>query len=179
MSRRERVLRDQSDSLREHIGPGDGQFLAVMDIESNGLSHSTYPLEVGYAFGTGAEPFCTGSMLVRPRPEWSRASIDEARHIHGIRPHQLEDALDADAVCDHLDRILGGMTVRTDGGDYDRYWIARLYGERVPAFDLAMDTDPIASLEGFRSGMTNVHRAGPDAIWTYRAIRIAAMEREK
>jgi hypothetical protein len=179
MSRRERVLRDQSDSLREQIGPGNGEFLAVMDIESNGLSHSTYPLEVGYAFGTGAEPFCTGSMLVRPRPEWDRTSIDQARHIHGIRPDQLENALEADEVCDHLDRVLGGMTVRTDGGDYDRYWLARLYEGRVPAFDLAVDTDTMASFEGLRSGMTSVHRAGPDAVWIYRAMRIATMEQEQ
>ena len=173
MTRRERVLRDQADSLRDAFGRTVRSPLAVIDIESNGLAHLTYPIEVGYAIGSGMEPSIIGSMLVRPRPSWDAAAAGNAKSINGIDPEDLEDAMDADEVCDLLDRILSGRNVICDGGEYDSYWMSRLYEGRVPDFSLrAPEAEQAEAIARMRSSASLVHRAGPAAVWLYRAIRI-------
>lgn len=173
MTRRERVLRDQADSLRDAFGRTVRSPLAVIDIESNGLAHLTYPIEVGYAIGSGMEPSIIGSMLVRPRPSWDAAAAGNAKSINGIDPEDLKDAMDADEVCDILDRLLSGRSVICDGGEYDSYWMSRLYGGRTPDFNLrAPEAEQAEAIARMRSSASLVHRAGPDAVWLYRAIRI-------
>lgn len=180
MTRRERVLRDQSDALRSGHRSDPRSMLAVIDMESNGLKHSTYPIEVGYAIGHGMEPAITGSMLVSPRASWASDSAGDASLINGIDPVDLEDASDADSVCDILDRLLDGMTMTCDGGSHDRYWLNRLYDGRVPAFTLAdVESDIAARIQEMRGKTSFVHRAGPDSLWLYRAIRIARGEKRK
>ena len=173
MTRRERVLRDQADSLRDAYERTIRSPLAVIDIESNGLAHLTYPIEVGYAIGTGMEPSIIGSMLVRPRSSWDAAAAGNAKNINGIDPEDLEDAMDADEVCDILDRLLSGQSVICDGGEYDSYWVSRLYEGRAPDFNLrAPEAEQAEAIARMRSSASLVHRAGPDAVWLYRAIRI-------
>ena len=180
MTRRERVLRDQSDALRSGRRSEARAMLAVFDMESNGLEHSTYPIEVGYAVGFGMEPSMTGSMLVRPRDAWSHESAGNAFRINGIDARDLEDAVDADRVCDILDSTLSGMTLVCDGGSHDRYWLNRLYEDRVPAFSLADIDGGIAQrVQEMRGRTSFVHRAGPDSVWLYRAIRIARGEKNR
>lgn len=179
MSRRERVLRDQSDSLRKAFASKERLPLAVIDMESNGLAHSTYPIEIGYARGSGIEPNVTGSMLIRPRDSWDRRAAGNASGINGIDPDDLDDALEADRVCDMLDDLLMDMDVVCDGGAHDRYWLNRLYDGRTPAFtihDVEEATAP--ALKKMREEADLAHRAGPDSIWLYRAIRIARGKKE-
>lgn len=173
MTRRERVLRDQADSLRDAYARNIRSPLAVIDIESNGLAHLTYPIEVGYAIGSGMEPSIIGSMLVRPRSSWDATAAANAKNINGINPEDLEDAMDADEVCDLLDRLLSGRNVICDGGEHDSYWMSRLYEGRVPDFNLrAPEAEQAEAIARMRSATSLVHRAGPDAVWLYRAIRI-------
>lgn len=171
MTRREKVLGDQAQSLRAMIRT-DASEIAVLDLESTGLVHGDFPVEAGVAIGRGEEPATTYSSIIRPRAEWEAKKLSERPAIHGLRVQDVLCGMEPDAVCDDLDRLLDGRHVFIDGGDHDRYWLARLYGERRPTFTLAsLPEEEARQLEIIRRRSTPMHRALPDAVWAYRALR--------
>lgn len=179
MSKRERVLKDQADMFIRGLSGVEATELVTLDIESNGLQHESYPVEIGYAIGTGADPYHTCSFLIRPRPEWNESECGLATPIHGIDPALIRGAIDADLVCDLLDFSLKDKIVTVDGGIHDQYWIKRLYAKRSPSFSLIeLPSDVKERVDAIRRESSPIHRALPDAVWLYRAVRIAEREGE-
>ncbi len=150
--------------------------LAVLDFEASALDHDSFPIEVGLAVAKPATASVTvWSTLIKPtaqwaeRGRWSRAS----EKVHGLSVAELGSGSSVREVAEELDaRCAGFENVWCDGGDYDQYWLDRLYGAArlVPSFTLSditnfpFPTDEArecfdAQLKRSKAG----HRAGADA----------------
>ena len=145
----------------------------TLDFESSGLAENSYPIEVGVAIGNGqrvAERFNT---LIKPRPDWIANGVwlEAAQAIHGITMAELREGLGADEVCDRLDAMLKGQVVIVDGGEWDIYWLLRLYAGRQPAFRLCnIEKIPYYTLGLMRQKISVAHRAQADADWLHDAL---------
>ena len=108
-----------------------------LDFEASSLSHRSYPIEVAYSLENG----WVESHLIRP-PEfldWQDWSA-EAEALHGISRDLLScGGRPPVQVVATLNRALRGRVVYCDGGDYDRFWLSRLYqaAGMKPSFRLA------------------------------------------
>lgn len=145
----------------------------TLDFESSGLAEQSYPIEVGVALGDGAKIAQRFNTLIRPRPEWIHSGVwlEKAQAIHGIERASLDNGMDADEVCDRLDALLRGRIVIVDGGQWDIYWLLRLYAGRKPAFRLCdVEKLPYFELAQMRRSITVMHRAQNDADWLHDAL---------
>ena len=148
--------------------------LATLDFEASSLDENSYPIEVGVAISEDNAITQTYEALIRPREAWVRNGrwSKAAERVHGISQASLEDGMDADAVCDALDTLLKEQVVYADGGDFDAYWLERLYGSRKPAFSLCRhDQLPAKALLALRQSHKVVHRALADALWLNEALQ--------
>ena len=115
-----------------------GKTIVTLDLEASSLDETGYPIEVACVLGNPSGITGQFSTFIRPRSSWRAAQhwSPASAAIHGIAFDRLSDGLDADVVCDLLDRMLGGLLVSVDGGTYDEFWLARLYNGRPMAFAL-------------------------------------------
>lgn len=106
--------------------------LATLDIEASPLDQDSYPLEVGLAMWRGLNrPILGWSVLVAPTEDWLRRGhrSRKATALYGITDDDLRaGGRPVVQVAAMLDTLLGDATVAwCNGGDYDRYWLDRLY----------------------------------------------------
>lgn len=145
----------------------------TLDFESSGLAEHSYPIEVGVAIGDGQRIAQRFNTLIRPRAGWIEHGVwlAAAQAIHGITEAELSQGLDADEVCDRLDAMLKGQVVIVDGGEWDIYWLLRLYAGRKPAFRLCdIEKVPYNALAQMREKISVAHRAQADADWLHDAL---------
>lgn len=107
-----------------------------MDFEASGLGQGSYPIEVAWS-GSDAR---VHSRLIDPSPvpTWSRWD-SRAECLHGLSLKRLrQEGRHPVAVARQLNRHLAGQWVICDGGEFDRYWLFRLFqAARIrPAFRL-------------------------------------------
>ena len=96
-----------------------------LDFEASSLSHRSYPIEVAYSLENG----WVESHLIRPAGQlgW-RDWSEQAEAMHGIsRDLLVLGGQSPRRVAEQLNRALHGRTVYCDGGEYDRFWLTRLY----------------------------------------------------
>jgi hypothetical protein len=149
------------------------RIIATLDFEANSLDETGYPIEVAFVVGTPAGITGRFSTLIKPRPQWKgpTAWSQTSQAAHGITRDDLDDGLDADAVCDALDAALGGLSVVVDGGSFDAFWLKRLFDGRPCAFTLDHLTriNAAAFIARKRTAMPS-HRALPDAEWLWSTV---------
>lgn len=107
---------------------------AVLDIEASGFGRDSYPIEIGYVLPDGGG-YCT---LVRPEVAWTHWDV-EAQQLHGIsRDTVLLHGRPALEIARHLNQVLRGQTVYTDGWANDYSWIGALFeaADLSPAFHI-------------------------------------------
>ena len=115
----------------------------VLDIEASGFGRDSYPIEIGYVLPDGGG-YCT---LVRPEATWTHWD-EEAQRLHGItRDNMLLHGRPALEIARHLNLVLRGQTVYTDGWANDYSWIGTL-------FDVA-DLSPAFHIENLRALLTD------------------------
>ncbi len=115
----------------------------VLDIEASGLGRDSYPIEIGYVLPDGG-CYCT---LVRPEAAWTHWD-DEAQRLHGItRDNVLQHGRPALEIARHLNQVLRGQTVYTDGWANDYSWIGTLFD--------AADLSPSFHIENLRALLTD------------------------
>ena len=115
----------------------------VLDIEASGFGRDSYPIEIGYVLPDGGG-YCT---LVRPEAAWTHWDA-EAQRLHGItRDTVLLHGRPALEIARHLNQVLRGQTVYTDGWANDYSWIGTL-------FDVA-DLSPSFHIENLRALLTD------------------------
>lgn len=117
--------------------------LVVIDFEASALDQDSYPVEVGLARWCGSDtPILGWSVLIAPTADWVRKGRRSAKsaRLHGITDEELRiRGVPPRTAADLLDSLVGdGTTAWCDGGDFDRYWLDRLYAAagREPAFQL-------------------------------------------
>lgn len=150
---------------REHLP-------SFLDFEASSLSHRSYPIEVAFSLDNG----WVESHLIKPQPlagwdDWS----DEAETVHGISRDLLAFGGHSPRwVAERLNHALEGRVVYCDGGEYDFFWLSRLYQAAglKPSFTLAECADLFehylapgildALVRRTRSAMCRRHRAALD-----------------
>lgn len=94
----------------------------VVDIEASGLSPASYPIEIGVV--NGRQEY---QSLISPAESWTHWS-PESERLHGIsRPVLNEKGTPALEVATYLNNLLGASTIYTDHGDWDAFWLQRLF----------------------------------------------------
>ena len=126
----------------------------TLDFEASGLDlKRSYPIEVGYTDGTMKKVF-----YIKPVKEWTYWNKD-SEYIHKINRAFIEEyGFDVKEVCEKMNLDLQGQSVIVDGGEFDYFWLNRLYAaaNMQPTFRLQSVSHP-----NFKSVE---HRALSDAI---------------
>ena len=148
--------------------------LATLDFEASSLNEHGVPIEVACVLGTPATGIiCEFSTLIRPASHWNirQGWAAESQAIHGITVEELALGLPCENVCAILDQLLHGQMVHVDGGTFDSFWLAKLFGNQTPAFTLdhLRNVDPVDFTAAKRSVPT-AHRALPDARWLWHYL---------
>lgn len=133
----------------------------ALDFEASGLDlKRSYPIEVGYTDGDGIAV----SMLIKPAADWTYWNED-SQVIHGIDRELLDrEGHDISYVVHKLNNDLAGHSVVVDGGDYDLFWLNRLY-----AASMLMPTFRLQNIAVPRFKDVQ-HRALPDAVQLWHWI---------
>lgn len=120
---------------------------AVLDIEASGFGRDSYPIEIGYVLPDGGG-YCT---LVRPEATWTHWDA-EAQRLHGITREAVRlHGRPALEIARHLNQVLRGQTVYTDGWANDYSWIGTLFD--------AADLSPSFHIENLRALLTDSEAA--------------------
>lgn len=94
----------------------------IIDVEASGLGTGSYPIEIGVALDQ--ERYCT---LIQPESSWTHWS-DSAEKIHGISRDELFTyGKPVAEVARHLNELLAGKTLYTDGWVVDKPWLVTLF----------------------------------------------------
>ncbi|MEZ5529851.1 MAG: exonuclease domain-containing protein [Porticoccaceae bacterium] len=149
----------------------------VVDIEASGLSPASYPIEVGVF--NGRQEY---QSLISPAEPWTHWSL-KAEELHGISREELDKTgTSSPVVAGSLNRLLGASTVFSDHGDWDDFWLKRLFENAGIKQTFAVE-DISTLLSDGQAGVFDAylgklrktkeyraHRALDDARIIYRAI---------
>jgi len=95
----------------------------IIDVEASGFGGLSYPIEVGVALDTDSK-YCS---LIRPEPGWTHWD-SEAEKVHRIARDILETyGKPLQEVAAHLNELLEGKTLYTDGWVVDKPWLTTLF----------------------------------------------------
>lgn len=95
----------------------------IIDIEASGFGSHSYPIEVGIALETDSK-YCS---LILPDPDWTHWD-DEAEKVHRIARDVLETyGKPLREVASHLNELLAGKTLYSDGWVVDKPWLTTLF----------------------------------------------------
>ncbi|NWG72054.1 MAG: hypothetical protein HXY23_10665 [Parvularculaceae bacterium] len=145
---------------------------AFIDLEASGLSASSWPIEVGWAFEFGPPR----SLLIRPDDSWPQSAWSaDAERLHGVTRADLDrDGRSARETAEALNDALAGLSVWSDAPDWDGFWLFRLFQaaqvkQQFTLNDFGKLMRPLAgareeaALRRAAQISPRRHRAGPDA----------------
>ncbi len=97
----------------------------IIDVEASGFGGASYPIEVGVALDDDTK-YCS---LIHPAPQWDHWD-DAAEKVHRIARDILETyGKPLQEVAAHLNHLLEGKTLYTDGWVVDKPWLTTLFYE--------------------------------------------------
>jgi len=95
----------------------------IIDIEASGFGSMSYPIEVGIALEDDTK-YCS---LILPASDWEHWDND-AEKVHRIARDILEAyGNPVQEVAAHLNQLLEGKTLYTDGWVVDKPWLTTLF----------------------------------------------------
>ena len=95
----------------------------IIDVEASGFGSTSYPIEVGVVLNNGRK-FCS---LILPAPDWTYWD-EEAEKIHRVSRELLKTfGKPIHEVADHLNAMLDGLTLYSDGWVVDKPWLITLF----------------------------------------------------
>jgi len=95
----------------------------IIDIEASGFGGASYPIEVGVALDDDTKY----SSLIQPDPEWDYWDVN-AEKVHRIGRDILETyGKPLQEVVGHLNTLLEGKTLYSDGWVVDKPWLTILF----------------------------------------------------
>ena len=97
----------------------------IMDVEASGFGCESYPIEIGVALD-GKSRYCS---LIIPSAQWTHWDMAAQETHHISRDLLVKHGKPLDSVANELNRILGGLTVYSDGWSVDKPWVTRLFSE--------------------------------------------------
>jgi len=97
----------------------------IVDVEASGFGGASYPIEVGVALDDDTK-YCS---LILPAPGWIHWDA-EAEKVHRIARDLLETyGKPMQEVAAHLNTLLQGRTLYSDGWVVDKPWLTTLFHE--------------------------------------------------
>ena len=109
----------------------------IIDVEASGFGAQSYPIEVGIALDDNTK-YCS---LILPAPEWEHWDSD-AEKVHRIARDILETyGKPLREVAAHLNQLLAGKTLYTDGWVVDKPWLTTLFHEAQ--MNMAFSVSPL------------------------------------
>mgnify|MGYP000751155650 CR=1 FL=1 len=145
--------------------------IIFIDIESSGLYHESYPIEIGY----GCTPDAITSFLITPEntPDWQTWS-EEGEAIHKITRDMLyQSGISPLAAAQKMNDDLHGKCVYSNAPEFDWNWIRELFfvvGER-PEFTIR------DSIEIYKPGLVLVGGSEDEIAVTYEEINAMAWDK--
>lgn len=112
----------------------------IIDVEASGFGADSYPIEVGVALEEGRR-FCT---LIMPQPGWTHWDQNAEKVHHLSRDILQRKGRTIDEVTDHLNHLLGGKTLYSDGWVVDKPWLITLF--QAAGKDMAFTVSPLELL---------------------------------
>jgi hypothetical protein len=98
-----------------------------LDVEASSLGEASYPIEVAWSATDYEEaPHC---WLIAPSfvETWTDWDLG-AQAVHGISRSRLAaEGVEPSLVAAHMNQSVGGETLYCDGGEFDIFWIDRLF----------------------------------------------------
>ena len=95
----------------------------IIDVEASGFGGTSYPIEVGVALDDDTK-YCS---LILPAAEWDHWD-SEAEKVHRIARDILETyGKPIPEVAAHMNALLEGKTLYTDGWVVDKPWLTTLF----------------------------------------------------
>lgn len=95
----------------------------IIDVEASGFGVASYPIEVGVALDDDTK-YCS---LILPAADWNHWD-SEAEKVHRIARDILETyGKPIPEVAAHMNRLLDGRTLYTDGWVVDKPWLTALF----------------------------------------------------
>jgi hypothetical protein len=95
----------------------------IIDVEASGFGGRSYPIEVGVALDDDTK-YCS---LILPAAEWSHWD-DDAEKIHRIARDILQThGKPIPEIAAHLNQLLDGKTLYSDGWVVDKPWLTTLF----------------------------------------------------
>lgn len=154
----------------------------IIDVEASGFGPASYPIEVGVALDDDTK-FCS---LILPAADWEHWD-NQAERVHRIARDILETyGKPIPEVAAHLNRLLEGRTLYTDGWVVDSPWLIALFHKagmemrfRVSPLEMILSEAQMACWHSTKdqvlaAAQKHRHRASFDA-WiiqeTYRRTR--------
>lgn len=128
----------------------------ILDIEASGFGAGSYPVEIGYVDRSGQ----TWSAQIQPHADWLHWDHEAEKLHHQSRQSLESDGATAREIALHLNHMLNGKTVYTDGWYQDFVWLHRLYE--------AADLNPHFKLEDLGLVLTMQQKA----IWHDTKLRL-------
>jgi len=95
----------------------------ILDIEASGFGAGSYPVEIGYVDTAGH----VWSAQVQPHADWLHWDTEAEKLHHQSRQSLEDDGATPREIALHLNHMLNGKTVYTDGWYQDFVWLHRLY----------------------------------------------------
>jgi hypothetical protein len=95
----------------------------IIDVEASGFGGTSYPIEVGVALDDDTK-YCS---LILPASDWDHWD-SEAEKVHRIARDILETyGKPIPEVAAHMNNLLAGKTLYTDGWVVDKPWLTTLF----------------------------------------------------
>ena len=95
----------------------------IIDIEASGFGDASYPIEVGIALADGNK-YCT---LITPAPSWTYWDVAAEEVHHVSREMLMTHGKSIGEVTQHLNKLLHGKVLYSDGWVVDHPWLIRLF----------------------------------------------------
>ncbi|MCA3267831.1 MAG: hypothetical protein ING19_17350 [Azospirillum sp.] len=118
------------DFADNSLSRGSGRFRIlsapelIVDVEASALEGG-YPIEIAIADLAAGK---VHAWLIRPHASWAwDAWSPESEKIHGLSKAEIDRGDDVTTVGQGIERVLAGRKLATDNGEYDGWWLARLF----------------------------------------------------
>lgn len=98
--------------------------ILIIDVESSGLSASSYPIEIAWK----AEDGTSDSFLIAPHEKWTHWCEHAEKSFHHIpRQRLIDEGISLRDACIRLNSALKGKTLYSDNAQFDNLWIDDLF----------------------------------------------------
>lgn len=171
MAAREKVLFDQSASLMMRTSQNEDPLAIIQCIKFTSKNGDVFPIEIAVASGKLSEPDWTYSSLVRPNTLIASEIGKIESGIATIPFEILSGAKNADTIKSEINLLMNQNPVPLISINQVNL-ISKLIGANVFEYE-SKSKEEKSSLDSILKRFISTGRALPDAIFLYRAIKVA------